>query len=184
MRVMATFLCGEPLYDVEKVKVKVLRRIPEIRVGEGVLGPFPQDQEVEVERWIARILKEEGYVELIDEKGIDLAMISRIAWKESRTPQLVQLEPTFYVKVRSYLKSLVEKAKASPEALNEKKLAEVRLIDIINCRAQKIVNIALTGAQPPREVLDCLTPEEKMLFNEVCGLISRWRRSIKGEENG
>ena len=181
---MATFLCGEPLYDVEKVKVKVLKRVPEIRVGEEVLGPFLQDQEVEVERWIARILKEEGYVEVVDEKGVDLATISRIAWKESRSPQPAPLEPTFYVKVRNYLKSLAEKARISPEALNEKRLAEVRLIDIINCRVQKIVNIALTGAQPPREVLECLTPEEKMLFNEVCGLISRWRRSVKGGEDG
>jgi len=181
---MATFLCGEPLYDVEKVRVKVLKRIPEIRVGDEVLGPFPQDQEVEVERWIAKILKEEGYVEIIDEKGIDLAAISKIAWKESRTPQPVPLEPTFYVKVRSYLRSLAEKAKTNPEALNEKRLAEVRLIDVINCRVQKIVNIALTGAQPPKEVLDCLTPEERVLFNEVCGLISRWRRSVRGGENG
>jgi hypothetical protein len=181
---MATSLYGEPLYDVEKVKVKVLKKVPEIRINEEVLGPFPQDQEVEIERWIAKILKEEGYVEIVDERGIDLTAISRIAWKESRTPQLVLLEPTFYVKARSYLKSLAEKAKANPEALNEKKLAEVRLIDIINCRVQKIVNMALTGAQPPREVLDCLTPEERMLFNELCGLISRWRRRVKGGENG
>jgi len=181
---MATSLCGEPLYDVEKVRVKVLKRVPEIRVGEEVLGPFPQDQEVEVERWVAKILKEGGYVEIVDEKMIDLTAISKVAWRESRTSQIVPLEPTFYVKARNYLKSLAEKAKASPEALNEKRLAEVKLIDVINCRIQKIVNLALTGTQPPREVLDCLTPEERVLFNEVCGLISRWRRSIRGGENG
>lgn len=184
MRMMTTFLCGEPFYDVERVKVKVLRKVPEIRVGEEVLGPLPQDQEVEVERWVAKILKEEGYVEIIDERSTDLATMSKIAWKESRTPQLTPLEPTFYIKARNYLKSLAEKAKTNPEALNEKRLAEVRLIDVINCRVQKIVNMALTGAQPPREVLDCLTPEERMLFNELCSLISRWRRSIKGGENG
>ncbi len=181
---MVTFLCGEPLYDLEKVRVKVLKRVPEIRVGEEVLGPFSQDQEVEVERWVAKILKEEGYVEVVDERGVDLATISKIAWRESRTPQPIPLEPTFYVKARNYLKSLAERAKVNPEALNEKKQAEVRLIDIINCRVQKIVNMALTGTQPPREVLECLTPEEKLLFNEVCGLISRWRRSVKGGENG
>jgi hypothetical protein len=181
---MVTFLCGEPLYDVEKVKVKVLKKIPEIRVGEEVLGPLTQDQEVEVERWIAKVLKERGYVEVVDEKGVDLAIISKIAWRESRTPQPTPLEPTFYVKARNYIKSLAEKAKTNPEVLNERRLAEVRLVDVINCRIQKIVNMALTGAQPPREILDCLTPEERMLFNELCGLISRWRRSIKGEENG
>jgi len=181
---MATSSCGELLYDVEKVKVKVLKRVPEIRVGEEVLGPFPQDQEVEIERWIAKVLEEGGYVEIVDEKKIDLTAISKIAWKESRTPQLIALEPTFYVKARNYLKSLVEKVKASPEALNEKRLTEARLIDVINSRTQKIVNLALTGAQPPREVLDCLTPEERVLFNEVCSLISRWRRSIRGGENG
>jgi hypothetical protein len=181
---MATFLCGEPLYDVEKVRVKVLKKVPEIRIGEEVLGPFSQDQEVEVERWVAKILREEGYIEIVDEKGIDLATISKIAWKESRTPQLTPLEPTFYVKARGYVKSLAEKAKINPETLNEKRLAEVRLTDVINCRVQKIANMALTGTQPPREVLDCLTPEERTLFNELCGLISRWRRSIKGGDNG
>lgn len=181
---MATFLCGEPLYDMERVRVKVIKKIPEIKVGDEVLGPLDQDQEVEVERWIARVLREEGYVEIIDERSVDLSFISKVAWKESRTDQLVPLEPTFYVKVRKYLKTLNEKAKVNPETLNEKRSVEVRLTDIVNCRTQKIVSLALTGAQPPREVFDRLTPEEKILFNELRGLITRWRQTIKGEEYG
>ncbi|MEM4647678.1 MAG: hypothetical protein QXQ03_04790, partial [Candidatus Nezhaarchaeales archaeon] len=178
---MVAFLCGEPFYDMEKVKVKVIRKIPEIKVGGETLGPLDQDQEVELERWVARVLKEEGYVDIIDEKDVDLSLISKIAWKEVRTDQLVPLEPTFYVKARRYLKILNEKAKVNPEALNEKRAVEVKLTDVINCRIQKIVNLALTGSKPPREVLDSLTPEEKMLFNEVRYLISRWRRTVKGE---
>ncbi|MHC1601584.1 MAG: hypothetical protein ACXQTB_04495 [Candidatus Nezhaarchaeales archaeon] len=184
LRVMSTSLSGEPLYDVEKVKVKVLKNVPEIKVGDEVLGPLIQDQELEVERWIARILREEGYVEIIDEKAVDLTMLSKIAWKESRTPQLTPLEPAFYVKVKNYLKSLNERAKSNPEILSEKKMAEVKLTDIVNCRIQKIVYMALTGAQPPREVLENLTPEEKMLFDELSSTISRWRQSIRGESNG
>lgn len=181
---MVAFLCGELFYDMEKVKVKVVRKVPEIKVGGEVLGPLDQDQEVEVERWIAEVLKEEGYVEIVDEKSVDLSFISKVAWREIRTDQLVPLEPAFYVKTRKYLKALSEKAKISPEALSEKRNVEVRLTDIVNCRIQKIVSLALTGAQPPKEVFDRLTPEEKILFNELRGLISRWRRTIKGEENG
>ncbi|MEM2214362.1 MAG: hypothetical protein QXD66_02785 [Candidatus Nezhaarchaeales archaeon] len=181
---MTAFLCGELFYDVEKVRVKVIKKVPEIKVGDEVLGPLDQNQEVEVERWIARVLKEEGYVDIIDERSVDLSLISKIAWKEVRTDQLVPLEPTFYVKARKYLKILNEKAKVNPEALNEKRAVEVKLTDVVNCRVQKIVSLALTGTQPPREVLDRLTPEEKVLFNEVRRLISRWRQAIRGEENG
>lgn len=181
---MSTFLSGRPLYEMEKVKIKVLKKIPEIKVGNEVLGPLAKDQELEIERWIANILKDEGYVEIVDDKSIDLKVISKVAWGENRTSQLLSLEPTFYVKAKSYLKLLSERAKNNPEVLNEKRAAEVKLTDIINCRIQKIVNMALMGTQPPKEVFERLTPEEKMLFNELLNLILRWRRSIKGEDNG
>ncbi|MCS7140405.1 MAG: hypothetical protein N3F04_04855 [Candidatus Nezhaarchaeota archaeon] len=169
---------------MEKVKVRVLKSIPEIKVGGGVIGPLAQGQEVEIERWIARVLKEEGYVEIIDEKSVDLPLLSKIAWRESRSSQLTSLEPSFYVKVKKYLKSLSEKAKVSPEALSEKKTAEVKLIDIVNCRLQKIVAMALASAQPPKEVIESLTPEERMLFNELSSAISRWRQDVLGEGSG
>ncbi|MDI9619709.1 MAG: DNA replication complex GINS family protein [Candidatus Nezhaarchaeota archaeon] len=184
LRMMNSSSAGDVFYAFEKVKVRFLKRTPEVEVGGEVLGPFNQNQEVEVDRWIARMLSEEGYAEVIDEKGVDLNALSKIAWKESRNPQLSRLEPTFYVKARHYLQKLAEKASRAPEALTEKKSAEVKLTDIINCRLQKIVHMALVGTQPPREVLENLTPEEKLLLEELSTMISQWRRDIRGENHG
>ncbi len=181
---MKASLSGELAYDMEKVRVKVLKNTPEIKAGGEVIGPLFKDQEVEVERWIARILKEEGYVEILDDRSIDLTTLSKIAWRENRSSQLTPLEPSFYAKARAYLKSLSEKAKEKPEVLGEKKIAESRLIDIINCRVQKIVSLALAGAQPPRDVLNNLTPEEKMLLDELSSIISRWKQEVRGEDIG
>jgi len=175
---------ADVVYGMEKVKVRVLRPTPELKVGDEVLGPFTQNQEVEVERWIAQVLVEKGYAEMLDSQDVDLTLLSRIAWREERTPQLTQLEDSFYAKVKAYLDKLNEKARTSTEALTEKRMAKVKLIDIVNCRLQKIVNMALMGGQPPKDVLSCLTPEERALLEELSEAIERWRRSVGGVEDG
>ena len=86
---------ADVVYGMEKVKVRVLRPTPELKVGDEVLGPFTQNQEVEVERWIAQVLVEKGYAEILDSQDVDLTLLSRIAWREERTPQLTQLEDSF-----------------------------------------------------------------------------------------
>jgi len=162
---------------VEEVKVEIVKQLPEV-LGDRPLHMLPVGAVVEVPRWLASMLEEEGYVKVLDSAGLDLQGLSRLSWREERSPSLVEVDELLYPKIRELLERLEREASTSIEAHAAKKQAEVRVLDIVRCRLQKLIQAAASPSVP-RGLLENLTPEERMLYEKVRWIIEEWMSKVK-----
>ena len=56
-------------------------------------------------------------------------------------------------------------------------MAEMKAQDLVSCRVQKVVRLALEKGAPPK-VIEGMAFEERILFNSVHQLIEAWRNTI------
>lgn len=157
---------------VEEVKVEVVKPMSEV-FKDRSLHLLPEGAVVEVPRWLASILEKEGYAKLIDREAADLSTFSMFAWREERSPSLLPAQELLYVRMRALLEDLSREASVNVEAHKLKSQVEVKTMDIMKCRIQKIVQAALSPSAP-KSLLDNLTPEEKFLYEKVKHLIHEW----------
>ena len=109
-------------------------------------------------------------------------LINKIRWKEERMESLQELDEDFYLKVRILIKTLEEQLKENPddiELLSTIRQIKISVIDIIKARMQKIVKIASTNPEISREYLKNMTKEERMLYVELCDMLSFWHDSLQ-----
>ncbi|RLF07426.1 MAG: hypothetical protein DRJ69_07140 [Thermoprotei archaeon] len=85
---------------VEEVRVEILKQVPELPGGRP-LHMLPVGAVVEVPRWLASILEEEGYVKVLDGHGMDLQTLSKLSWREERSPSPVEVDELLYPKIGS-----------------------------------------------------------------------------------
>jgi len=108
--------------------------------------------------------------------------INKIRWKEERIETLQEIDEDFYVKVRILLKNLEQEVKENPdniELLSTLRQIKISVIDIIKARFQKIVKMALMNPEVSRELLKNMTKEERLLYVQVCDLLSYWYDSMQ-----
>ena len=152
------------------------------------INPLRAGQKVKVPLPIARILVDEGYASYDEESIPNVTEINKIAWMEARTDELQELPPNFYYLASLLVKKLKEKVINEKDLHSERHLLLVRstLLDIIKCRLQKIVKIALANPTPSKEIISKMSFEEEMLYLSLCKLLSSWiefmRKVIEGEE--
>jgi DNA replication factor GINS len=168
-------------YESSTVRVMVLKDAGRVVVGDSTYE-LRKGTELELPRWLAKLLAEEGVVELL-ETPLSLNDIARAhfsATSASTVAELEQLPRDFYQQVAEYIRNLDTRVRREfdPALLEERHKASQYVKDI----ASKRVGILLRALRSPTaigELRDKLTPEEQVLFNTLSLVLETW---VKGME--
>src|SRR5215472_1713163 len=170
-------------FENSPVRINLLKEFPETRMGDRVLGPYRQGQEVEVSLWIATHFVHMGYAKFRDEDQLTLNTLSTTHYKETLpgSRQIPKLPKNFYFQVRRLLKDLKsQEAKDRSKGRDlDKALSLSR--DIVNIRVKKIASLSASGEQPT-ELTTNLTAEELALYQNLQASVNTWRKDILGRE--
>jgi DNA replication initiation complex subunit (GINS family) len=93
--------------------------------------------------------------------------------------QISELQSDFYPRLRRFLVEQKEQATQTQQAEKFQEYDRTRQLarDIVNSRLKKIVALSAAPAQSD-QILNKLTTEEKILYNQLVKLISQWKAKI------
>ncbi len=136
--------------------------------------------EIELPRWQAKLLEENGIVE-IKEQELDIDTINMYHYKEKRNSaanQIVPLPQDFYPKAFDLVKKLDDLIRENPSHMfvKDREILEKNLSELAEARLMKIIRLATTSEGGLR---DRLTPEESVVFDKLHEVISTWRNYVK-----
>ncbi|MEM2136399.1 MAG: hypothetical protein QXI93_00375 [Candidatus Methanomethylicia archaeon] len=165
--------------EIDFVKATVKKVKPPIEVGGIKIGLDSEGMEIQIPRWLSNKMLEQGVIEVKGVEDISVKDLRKILWKESRETSLTKMDPQFYAKAKRIMQKINEEIKKSPtpEKLQDKKRYEDTLTDIINCRMQKIIQLALTESIPPT-IMENITVEERILLKEIKWILLTWREQM------
>ncbi|MEM2145614.1 MAG: hypothetical protein QW279_09650 [Candidatus Jordarchaeaceae archaeon] len=158
-------------FENSPVKVIVIKDYPKIQIGGRILGPFVEGREISLRLWEAAELAQQGIVRYKEETKLSLSELYKQSWSEANKPQLQQIEPNFYQKLRMYYND------PSVED-SEKKKVEGMVTDLISQRVSKILKIALKGGSRS-EMVKNMTEEERWLYDKVNNLVRGWENGLR-----
>jgi len=160
-------------------RVVMLSACPEMDLVGTKIGPFDKGDEVTIDYWIANELVKLGLASFSDEYMLNMVTLNKIHWREmiQTSTRLSTLPENFFPILRRYLASLTEKALKDPSIVEDKNKALRIAQDIVNCRLNKVVRLALAPEQTD-EILQLLSPEEKTLYHRLRSIISEWKLQI------
>lgn len=167
-------------YAANAVKVMVLRDAGSVRIGEDSLT-LAKGTEVELPRWAAVRLSELGIAKF-KEEPLTIEDVARVHYNEMnvRSPmQLGKLPEGFYQRARDYISQLERglKETADPALFREKMRAEVMLKEIIEKRISMIMQLVMSS-NAAVHVIERLTPEERVLYNELRTAVEEWKALV------
>ncbi|HDI46780.1 MAG TPA: DNA replication complex GINS family protein [Candidatus Methanomethylia archaeon] len=167
------------MFEELAVPVVFIKECPIFSISGEELGPFEAGQEAELPLWAAQVLEKEGYVEVKKTPELTLQELSKAVWKEERSDTLFPIPLDFYARLRRYLQALKRKVRESPspDILHELRMAETKAQDLVSCRIQKVIRLALEKEAHPK-IVESMAFEERILFNEVHQLVEAWRNTI------
>jgi hypothetical protein len=170
-------------YENSLVKIVANRNCPEIKLAGLTVGPFDEGNEYEVYFWVAKELANSGMVHFREDDILDATKLFKVQWKEGvQIPgQISELPEDFYPKLRRYLATIKEEISKQPEKINEYEKTKHLAKDIVNSRLKKIVSLS-AGPSQTDQVLKKLTSEEKILYEQLVKLITRWKTNILENE--
>lgn len=172
-------------YEEEMVGVVFTRAFPSTVIGGTPVGPFEEGRETRIQIWAARILEEEGFVKIMDSEAQVLkpSDLFKLSWKEERNEGLSKLPQHFYPRLRLMLASLNKAVKENPThtLLSEHRQSLMKAQDLVNCRLQKILHLAIER-NPTKASVDLLEPEELALYTSIRSGIDEWRKKIISPE--
>ena len=110
--------------------------------------------------------------------GIDYGVLRDIQRQELSSPRLTKLDEDFYSRVKDFLSAKKDDAFSSNSILKIREYENLQkiVVSIKEKREEKIFLMALRGDK----VNGSLTPEEKELFNELVGVLKKFRVDIDG----
>ena len=161
------------------VKVVALGNLQELNVAENIIGPLQEGREYEMRYWIALELVQARYARFYEEDSMTFSSLNRVHWLETKLQSGRQLSPLpefFYSKLRRYLRELREKVTRDASFSGEYAQASRLAQDIVNCRLNKIVNLA-TYSQV-ENILKSLSVEERRVFDSISSIILKWSSKI------
>ncbi|WP_455367987.1 hypothetical protein [[Eubacterium] cellulosolvens] len=173
-------------FENNTIRIIILQELPDLEVLGKKLGPFKKGDETDVPRWAAAEIVNSGAAKYREKEGITLQELSKVHWKEAlpSSRQIPQLDRDFYSNLRHLLSSLKEEGKKDIEKLKEYEKALSTSNDIVNCRLRKLVTFAASAYQST-DLIKNLTPEEKVLLEDLTDLIAIWReKMVKVKEDG
>lgn len=140
------------------------------------LRDLRKGESVEIPRWVAEILEEEGIVKGLEE-GFEVEMFRALNREKLQGPhQISPVRSDFYLRLMRYLISL--KRRGSSEAYNRFRIyAE----DLVKLRLNKVVTFA-TSSAPVDQAIQNMTPEEIILYKEIHKIVELWRKLMTGDE--
>lgn len=171
------------IFENEPIKVIANRNEPKIKLAGITVGPFEEGKEYEIRHWIAEELEEAGVIRFRDEDLLNVVKLHKVNWKERVQPtnNLSSLPANFYPQLRRCLANLEKSSKSNSRKLREYEKSIRISQDIVNSRLKKIVSLA---SSPPltAQALQCLTPEEKILYHRLHNIIGEFKsRILKGD---
>jgi len=172
------------LFEEDFVNVTFLKSLAASNVGDAQLGPFEEGREAKVPLWAARVLEGEGIAKLTDaEQALKSSDLYKLSWKEERNEVVSMMPSHFYPKLRVLLLSLNEGIKENPThtLLSEQRQSLMKAQDLVNCRLQKILRLAMER-NPTKSLIEVLEPEEKALYSALRSEIEGWRKKILIQE--
>lgn len=171
-------------FENSPIRINLLKEFPETRVGDRVLGPYRQGQEVELPFWVATHFIQMGYARFREEDQLTLNTLSTTHYKETLpgSRQIPKLAKNFYFQVRRLLRDL--KAQEAKDRTKGRDLDKAISLsrDIVNIRVKKIASISASGEQPA-ELTSNLTAEELALYRNIRTAVESWRKDILGRES-
>ncbi|MEA2070508.1 MAG: hypothetical protein U9O98_04380 [Asgard group archaeon] len=161
-------------FEDEEVMVKCLKNHQNINIG-GETLKIVKGMEFKTAFWVARILAEEGLVEIENMKSFDIPFMQSLLWDESESQTPIEIDPDFYPVVSLQIENLDKKG--TTFSLRDKERMEALLKDIITKRRFKIIKLAQKVGNPSPYV-KYLTPEELWLFKALRDQLQQWENNL------
>lgn len=161
----------ERAYLFENIKVTVEKDLEDDPILQryGIKG-LKKGESVEIPRWIAEILEEEGVVKGLEE-GFEVEMFRVLNREKLQGPhQISSVRPDLYLRLRRYLLSL--KRRGSGDAHNR---FRIYAQDLVKLRLNKVIMLAMSSA-PVDQAIPNMTPEEIVLYKEIHKMVESWKK--------
>ncbi|MEM0287208.1 MAG: hypothetical protein QXG05_03415 [Nitrososphaerota archaeon] len=158
------------------VKVTARKDIPEARLTTFTLPELKEGSSIEVPRWVAETLEENGFATR-EEESVE-SELNRALQRErlQGSTQLSPIKSDFYLRLKRYLVLMRKRGKADP--YYNKLLSTAS--SLITLRLSKMVVLVGLTSQP--EPYSLLSPEELALFREIKELVLLWRNmTLEGD---
>ena len=167
------------IFENKPIRVTANRDEPKIKLAGITVGPFEEGKEYEIRHWIAEELEAAGVIRFREEDLLNVVKLHKMNWKERVQPtnRLSSLPVNFYPQLRRCLVNLEKTSKSDSRKLREYEKSIRISHDIVNSRLKKIVSLA---SSPPvtAQALQCLTPEERILYHRLHRIIGEFRSRI------
>ena len=166
----------EIIFLLNNIKVAVEKDIEDNPIlKEHGINKARRGETIEVPRWIAEELEEEGLVKLLEE-GFEVELF-RVLNRE-KLQGMYQLSPVkadFYLKLRRYLINLRKRKKEAFDRFR------IYAQDFIKIRLSKVLSLAISSTNIEQATSN-MTPEEIALYKEVKEIADLWKKTMMGEE--
>ncbi len=172
-------------FENSLTKIVANRNHPEIKLAGLTVGPLQEGNEYEVHHWIAQELAEAGIAHFREEDILDATKLYKIQWKErvQIAGLISDLPEDFYPKLRRYLQQMKTDITKQPEPTKVQEYEQAKQLanDIVNSRLKKIVTLS-SGPTQTDQITKKLTPEEKLIFENLSKTVAKWRSQILHHE--
>ncbi len=157
--------------ELYKIRVQITSNINGFIFREFGINEPKQGDIIDVESWLGTLMVKAGYAKIMTEEFENEVLNSLNREKLIGQYQLGNIKPDFYIKLKT-LFSYKEKTEVD----------KIRMyaMDLVTLRMNKIVQLALQGAQYEK-LSNALTPEESIFFQEIRESIEYWKLRIMGE---
>jgi hypothetical protein len=171
-------------FENSLVKAVANRNYPETQLAGLTVGPFEEGNEYEIYFWVAKKLAEAGIVHFREEDRFGATELYKVQWKErvQVAGQISELPEDFYPKLRRYLNDTRKEA-TQLEKMQEHEKSKQLACDIVNSRLRKIIALS-SGPIQADQLTKRMTKEERLIYDQLEKLITRWRNRILQCEDG
>lgn len=179
MKVLMSILNADFNFENSPARVTANRSCQEIKLAGMTIGPLEEGNEYETFYWVALELEKSGIIHFHEDESLTLGRLGKIQWAErvQTAGQITKLLNAFYPKLRRLLSVLQKESTDNAAKMLECEKAKQLAKDTINSRLRKIIAIASAPAQT-EQTLKNLTEEERILYEQLYGLINEWRTQI------
>jgi len=164
----------------KKVRVMVLKDLGNVR-ADGEVYELRKGTEVELPRWLARTLQQQGIVKIL-ETPLTIDDIARVHFNVFNARSLRELEAVpeyFYLQVQEYLEELSRRIREEFNAalLDERRKAELYMLEIVSRRITALLQ-ALRSPAAVAEISSKLSMEERVLADAMKSLLDDWLKTV------
>ncbi|MFQ6011173.1 MAG: hypothetical protein ACE5KG_03265 [Nitrososphaerales archaeon] len=156
----------------QNIRLSLTKDIPNLRIGSIEVKESKSGEIIEVPRWASEVLCKLGFGKRDDDMGVEL--FKALTRERMQAPtQLSGLPENFYFRLRTYIRNFTS-GSVTKEQDFEKVSNSAR--SIIALRISKL--LCLAGLSSPPEEVQSITPEEKILYDNIHEMVSHWKESM------